>query len=191
MLRVKIFCRLFSSSSRLYLTVVDHNKDYFKILGVDRNCSNDKIKQSYYRLSKVYHPDINQTDLAVKKFHEISEAYEILTTPSLRLQYDSLCTRTPVYNETVVHPGFRHRQGNYNARGPPQTGRTNEYDYDEWFRRHYSESFKTDKQNEQRADWSANEDYRHKDYSRHNFRDLALLAFTVFVLFTFFSKVQE
>ncbi|MEW9081645.1 molecular chaperone DnaJ [Caldanaerobacter subterraneus] len=64
-------------------------KDLYEILGVDRNASQEEIKKAYRRLAKKYHPDLNPGDKeAEQKFKEINEAYEILSDPQKRAQYD-------------------------------------------------------------------------------------------------------
>ena len=66
-------------------------KDYYKILGVDKNASTDDIKKAYRRLAKQYHPDKNQGDKAAEeKFKEVNEANEILSNPEKRKKYDQL-----------------------------------------------------------------------------------------------------
>ena len=64
------------------------NKDYYQILGVDKNASADDIKSAYRRLAKKYHPDLNKTDEAAAKFKEINEAYEVLGDDKKRSNYD-------------------------------------------------------------------------------------------------------
>lgn len=64
-------------------------KDYYKILGVDRNASEKDIKQAYRKLARKYHPDVNPGDKAAEdKFKEISEAYEVLSDKDKRAKYD-------------------------------------------------------------------------------------------------------
>ena len=66
-------------------------KDYYKILGVAENVSNDELKKIYRRLAKKYHPDANQGDKAAEeKFKDISEAYDTLSNPQKRTQYDQM-----------------------------------------------------------------------------------------------------
>ncbi|MBN1822908.1 MAG: molecular chaperone DnaJ [Endomicrobiales bacterium] len=65
-------------------------RDYYEILGVGRNASADDIKGAYRRLAIKYHPDKNPGDKAAEeKFKEINEAYEIISDPKKRQQYDA------------------------------------------------------------------------------------------------------
>lgn len=69
------------------------NKDYYEILGVPRDASLEDIKKAYRRLAKQYHPDVNKDDpQANEKFKEINEAYEVLSDPQKRAQYDRFGT---------------------------------------------------------------------------------------------------
>ncbi len=64
-------------------------KDYYEILGVSRDASLEDIKKAYRSLAKQYHPDVNKDDpQASEKFKEINEAYEVLSDPNKRAQYD-------------------------------------------------------------------------------------------------------
>ncbi|NJS16249.1 MAG: DnaJ domain-containing protein, partial [Nostocaceae cyanobacterium CSU_2_110] len=64
-------------------------RDYYEILGVSKNATNEEIKKSYRRLARQFHPDLNPGDkTAEEKFKDINEAYEVLSDPSKRAQYD-------------------------------------------------------------------------------------------------------
>jgi len=69
-------------------------KDYYQILGVPRNSTNDEIKKAYRKLAMQYHPDRNpgKEEWANGKFKEINEAYAILGDPEKRSQYDQFGT---------------------------------------------------------------------------------------------------
>lgn len=63
-------------------------KDFYKILGLTKSASLDEIKKSYRKLALEYHPDHNKSKEAEEKFKEISEAYEVLSNPQKKAQYD-------------------------------------------------------------------------------------------------------
>ncbi len=65
-------------------------KDYYKILEVDRNASQEDIKKSYRKLARKYHPDVNKEAGAEDKFKDLQEAYSVLNDPEKRKKYDSL-----------------------------------------------------------------------------------------------------
>jgi curved DNA-binding protein len=66
-------------------------KDYYKILGVDRNASEEVIKRTYRKLARQLHPDVNPGDEAAEsRFKGINEAYQVLGDPEKRAKYDRL-----------------------------------------------------------------------------------------------------
>src|SRR5881296_166675 len=65
-------------------------KDYYRILGVDRNTDDKTLKSAYRRLARKYHPDVAKTKDAGERFKEINEAYEVLSDPKKRQRYDTL-----------------------------------------------------------------------------------------------------
>ncbi|MDK2820903.1 MAG: molecular chaperone DnaJ [Clostridia bacterium] len=64
-------------------------RDYYEVLGVSREASEDEIKKAYRRLARKYHPDMNPGDKsAEEKFKEVQEAYEVLSNSDKRARYD-------------------------------------------------------------------------------------------------------
>lgn len=65
-------------------------KDYYKVLGIDKDADDKTIKKAYRKLAKQYHPDLHPDDKqAQEKFKEINEAYEVLSDPEKRKTYDT------------------------------------------------------------------------------------------------------
>lgn len=89
-------------------------RDYYNILGVDRNAGEKDIKRAYRRLARQFHPDVNPGDRqAEEKFKQINEAYEVLSDSDKRAKYDRL--------------GASWQQWQRMGRDP------NQYDWSQWF----------------------------------------------------------
>ena len=66
-----------------------NKRDYYEVLGVDKGADEAAIKRAYRTLAKKYHPDVNPGDkTAEEKFKEVNEAYQVLSKPQKRAQYD-------------------------------------------------------------------------------------------------------
>ena len=68
--------------------IVGSKRDYYGVLGISCNVTQEGIKRAFRKLAFQYHPDRNPTDGAVEKFKEINEAYEVLSDPDKRARYD-------------------------------------------------------------------------------------------------------
>ena len=87
--------------------MADQNKrDYYEVLGVEKNASDSEIKKAYRKLAMKYHPDLNPGDkTAEEKFKEVNEAYEVLSDADKKARYDQ-------YGFAGVDPNFNPNAGN-------------------------------------------------------------------------------
>ncbi len=96
-------------------------KDYYSILGVDKNASREQIQKAFRKLARKYHPDVNPNDkTAEDKFKEINEANEVLSDPQKRKKYDAMVEDYQRYGRwSEAAPGA----------GEPYAGGGSQYQY--------------------------------------------------------------
>ena len=71
------------------MTKMSNKRDYYEVLGVDKGADEATIKKAFRKLARKYHPDVNPGDKnAEAKFKELNDAYEILSDPQKKAQYD-------------------------------------------------------------------------------------------------------
>src|SRR3990172_3032410 len=88
-------------------------KDYYDILGVRRDADDKQLKKAYRKLARKYHPDLNPNNKeAEQRFKEINEAYEVLSDPAKKKQYDS-------YGHAAFEAGFQGTEGFRAGAGGP------------------------------------------------------------------------
>ena len=110
-------------------------KDYYAVMGVGRDASQDEIKRAYRKLARKYHPDVSKEPDAEARFKELGEAYEVLKDPEKRAAYDGLGTKWQAGQDFRPPPdwneGFEFHGGGFTGATPEQidledayTGRT-------------------------------------------------------------------
>ncbi|XP_068630171.1 uncharacterized protein [Battus philenor] len=101
-----VFTRLYSFAK----------KSHYDVLNLRKNCTDKEIKEAYIKLSKRYHPDKNKNVRAQDQFVQVQEAYNVLSKPSSRAQYDSTI-------QIDLNSGYVYRPHvPYNLRTNPQYG---------------------------------------------------------------------
>ncbi|XP_046639160.1 protein tumorous imaginal discs, mitochondrial-like isoform X2 [Daphnia pulicaria] len=101
-------------------------RDYYDVLGVPRNASLKDVKKAYYQLAKKFHPDTNKNDPeTIKKFQEVSEAYEVLSDDGKRKQFDTWGATSEQMGGGQAGPGAsqdfsRHQNWNFQSSVDPE-----------------------------------------------------------------------
>ena len=97
-------------------------KDYYEILGINRNATEKEIKAAYRKLAKKYHPDVNKAKDASEKFKDVNEAYEVLSDPQKRQRYDSLGSNWDAGADFTPPPGYENFNFNFGGFGSGAQG---------------------------------------------------------------------
>ncbi|WP_110655984.1 DnaJ C-terminal domain-containing protein [Salinicola halimionae] len=105
-------------------------KDYYAVLGVERDAAQDEIKRAYRKLARKYHPDVSKEVDADARFKELGEAYEVLKDPEKRLAYDQVGQGQRAGEDFRPPPdwdtGFEFRGGGYTQQGYAREGYSEE-----------------------------------------------------------------
>ncbi|GAA4280967.1 J domain-containing protein [Gaetbulibacter aestuarii] len=109
--------------------------DYYKILGLPKDASENDIKKAYRKLARKYHPDLNPNDpVAEKKFKEINEANEVLSHPENRKKYDQYGEHWQHADEYEKAQQQQRSQQQYQRQYQGASGGYSEEDFSDFFR---------------------------------------------------------
>ncbi len=85
-------------------------KDYYLVMGLERNATPEEIKRAHRKLARKYHPDVSKEKDAEARFKELREAYDVLKDPEKRASYDRLGANYKAGQEFSPPPGWANRQ---------------------------------------------------------------------------------
>lgn len=99
-MNMSIRTRLFKTQSFNFSDKMKVRKDFYEVLGIPKNATEDQIKTAYRNLAKKYHPDVNidgsdKYQPSVQKFREIAEAYAVLSNKTMKIDYDTRLRNSP------------------------------------------------------------------------------------------------
>lgn len=154
-----------------------HKKSLYTVLNVSPTATQAEIKQSFYKLSMRYHPDMNKDSAEAKEqFLEITEAYSILGQYEQRRRYDKGLLR----DHTPPH-------GHQQASHPQSTGTKKKiYDFDEFYKAHYGEALRR----EQKRREAATAEYKKtQEASMQNLRNQLVIGSTLMLVFIWASYI--
>jgi len=97
-------------------------KDYYQVMGVPRDASQEDIKRAYRKLARKYHPDVSKEPGAEEKFKEVAEAYEVLKDPEKRKAYDELGSRWQPGEDFRPPPDWGEQGFEFHGEGFPGGG---------------------------------------------------------------------
>lgn len=120
--------RLYSSRSN-----IKSSKNYYDTLKITPHATQNEVKSAYYKLSLEYHPDKNKSGYAKQKFHDISEAYEVLGNHELRKNYDRDIIIHQPSSSTIAQESTVHNKDKV------YSGSSRIYNFDAWTHAHYGE----------------------------------------------------
>lgn len=142
---------------RLHVCTYSSMKSHYDTLEVSSKATKEEIKSSYYKLTMKYHPDKNKSELAKRKFQNISEAYEVLGNPQARKRYDrSMMVKQHEQREIFKSPPTPHASV-YQSKNHPINNQY--FNFDKWYEMHYREMFIQQQINKQkfiRKEWMNN-----------------------------------
>ena len=160
-----------------YVIIIIKRYNHYQTLKVKSNATSKEIKESYYKMSKIYHPDVNKETNSEEKFKEIQAAYHVLGDEQRKLEYDnkgsypgiSKPTNSDPFNQNPINFNSAYRKKwkqhnenrkNYGGGG----GASTSYNFDEYFRGHYGEQLRREQIRRHRA--LEYENFRRNSYQK-------------------------
>lgn len=117
-------------------------KDYYSVMGVERDASQDEIKRAYKKLARKYHPDVSKDADAETRFKEVGEAYQVLKDPEKRTAYDQVGANRQAGEDFNPPPGW---DAGFEFSGANTGGNAggNTTDYSDFFESMFGQGFRS------------------------------------------------
>lgn len=159
---------------------------YYDSLEVTPNATQAQVKKQYYELSKQYHPDTNKKDNAAKKFRDISEAYEVLGNITKRRMYDQGVLNIGVASSPAEAEDYSkkfYESRSKRRQAPTTSGRTPIYDFDEWSKLHYENTFRRKENAKDRLEFLRKRAEKEKEESKSESVMMVMVFFVCLVFY--------
>jgi len=167
-------------------------KSHYEALNLSKSATHKEIKDAYYRLSMIYHPDKNKgSEEAAKHFRDITSAYEILGNVRQRKLYDSganLNQNPSQYNTKQQQQPFETMYTKNDIYKTNVRGR--DYNFEEWSKAHYTNLFR--RHYETREKHSRNKMYEEYAARQNSYSLLTFMVFaSIFILITMYEHLKK
>lgn len=96
----------FCLAKKIHLAAVLNDKSYYEILHIPEEATQSEIKEAYYKLSKIYHPDVKKDEGSLAMFRSITEAYDVLGNVKSRMEYDKKSSGIGLDYDTSQEPFY-------------------------------------------------------------------------------------
>ncbi|XP_025198698.1 dnaJ homolog subfamily B member 9-like [Melanaphis sacchari] len=181
--------RLFNGFSVNTIICVAY-KSHYEALNIPKTATHKEIKDAYYRLSMIYHPDKNKgSEEAAKIFRDITSAYEVLGNVRQRKLYDSGANLNQKSSQfTTKQQPFETMSTKNNIY--KTNVRSRDYNFEEWSKSHYTNSFK--QQYETRKRHTRNKINEEYTSQLNSYNLLAIIVFSsLYILITMFEHLKN
>ncbi|XP_071789912.1 dnaJ homolog subfamily C member 30, mitochondrial-like [Asterias amurensis] len=172
----------------------ERQANLYDILAITPKATQTQIKAAYYKLSKIYHPDLNQGSKDTQeKFAAISEAYSVLGNVTLRRRYDrGVFTHRDLHSEVKEkHKATESTKPRQNTSVYYNTAGERMYDFDEFYKAHYGEALKREQRERKERKRRAEEMKKEQDRSQTPVWMVAGISSTVLIIATLLMRRMQ
>lgn len=164
------------------------NKSHYEVLNITKTATHKEIKDAYYRLSMIYHPDKNKgCEESAKIFCDITTAYEVLGNVRQRKLYDGGAKQSQKSSYYSTAQPFETMSTTTEVH--KTNVRSRDYSFDDWSKNHYTNVFQKQRSNRERI--NQNKFYENYVTQQHSYNSLTIIiSLTVMTLIYFFEVIK-